>query len=186
MSPKQRIDDERLYLAALEEFTSRSYDDASVNSIIERAGISKGSFYYRFDTKYDLYVELLREGVRRKWEFIHEQMVTASQTDSPADDAADAPADSSVPGSVPPPHDLFDEFLKQADLGVQFAIDHPEYHKLAVMFSREKGSAVYADALRDLGQDNESGLSERIRAAADSGEIRAGLPKSHEGCCLGA
>ena len=152
MSPKSRIDEAALLASALEEFGRHGYEDASVNAIIDRAGISKGSFYYRFSTKYELYVHLLRTGVRRKWEFIGERL--------------DAGAGAT---------NLFDEFLFQADLGVQFALEHPEYHRLSVMFSREKGTRVYEEALRDLGQDDSAGLLPRLRAAVAGGEIRTGF-----------
>lgn len=41
--------------AALEEFAAHGFHDASLNRVIESAGISKGSMYYYFDGKEDLY-----------------------------------------------------------------------------------------------------------------------------------
>lgn len=41
--------------AALEEFAAHGFHDASLNRVIEAAGISKGSMYYYFDGKEDLY-----------------------------------------------------------------------------------------------------------------------------------
>ncbi len=41
--------------AAAEEFGDKGYDAASVNRIIERAGVSKGSLYYYFEDKGDLF-----------------------------------------------------------------------------------------------------------------------------------
>lgn len=46
--------------AALREFAAHGYRDASLNRIIEAAGISKGSMYYYFDGKEDLYVDVTR------------------------------------------------------------------------------------------------------------------------------
>ena len=45
--------------AAREEFLERGYDDASLNQIIAAAGISKGSFYYYFEDKADLFVAVV-------------------------------------------------------------------------------------------------------------------------------
>ena len=42
--------------AALEEFAAYPYDQASVNRIVARAGIPKGSFYQYFENKKDLYL----------------------------------------------------------------------------------------------------------------------------------
>ena len=47
--------------AAIEEFTERGYEGASLNRVIATAGISKGSFYYYFEDKLDLLVTLFEE-----------------------------------------------------------------------------------------------------------------------------
>jgi len=36
---------DELYEAALDEFSEKSYDEASLNSIIKTAGLNKGRFY---------------------------------------------------------------------------------------------------------------------------------------------
>lgn len=44
--------------SALEEFASHGFHDASLNRVIEAAGISKGSMYYYFDGKAELYAHV--------------------------------------------------------------------------------------------------------------------------------
>ncbi len=44
----------RLLEAAMREFAAHGYELASINRILEAAGLSKGSFYYYFDDKADL------------------------------------------------------------------------------------------------------------------------------------
>jgi AcrR family transcriptional regulator len=46
--------------AAVEEFATHGYAAASLNRIIEAAGISKGSMYYYFDGKEELYAHVAR------------------------------------------------------------------------------------------------------------------------------
>jgi AcrR family transcriptional regulator len=46
---------ERILEAAAKEFTAHGYDGASLNRILDDAGISKGAAYYYFDDKTDLY-----------------------------------------------------------------------------------------------------------------------------------
>jgi AcrR family transcriptional regulator len=46
--------------AALDEFAAHGFHDASLNRIIEAAGISKGSMYYYFDGKEDLFAHVAR------------------------------------------------------------------------------------------------------------------------------
>jgi len=45
----------RILQAAAQEFGANNYADASINRVIEQAGISKGSLYYYFDDKEDLF-----------------------------------------------------------------------------------------------------------------------------------
>ena len=47
---------ERILEAAAKEFAANGYDGASLNQILNQAGISKGAAYYYFDDKADLYV----------------------------------------------------------------------------------------------------------------------------------
>jgi len=49
--------------AALDEFAARGFHDASLNRVIDAAGISKGSMYYYFDGKEDLYAYVAQLGL---------------------------------------------------------------------------------------------------------------------------
>ena len=51
--------------AALEEFAAHGFHDASLNRVIDAAGISKGSMYYYFDGKEDLYIHVARVELER-------------------------------------------------------------------------------------------------------------------------
>lgn len=51
--------------AALDEFAAYGFHDASLNRVIESAGISKGSLYYYFDGKEDLYAHVARVELER-------------------------------------------------------------------------------------------------------------------------
>lgn len=51
--------------AAVREFAANGYVDASLNRIIESAGISKGSMYYYFEDKEDLYAHVIRDQLER-------------------------------------------------------------------------------------------------------------------------
>ena len=50
--------------AALDEFAAHGFHDASLNRVIDAAGISKGSMYYYFDGKEDLYAYVAHSGWR--------------------------------------------------------------------------------------------------------------------------
>lgn len=60
----QRMDPEtqrRILDAARVEFLAHGYEDASINRIIQAAGIHKGSLYYYFEDKADLFVRVIQD-----------------------------------------------------------------------------------------------------------------------------
>ncbi|GEM_PF-1962845 len=48
-----------LYEAALSEFSTKTFSEASLNEIIKQSNFNKGSFYYRFNEKKELYFALI-------------------------------------------------------------------------------------------------------------------------------
>ena len=50
----------RLVALGLDLFSSRAYDDVSIDELAEAAGISKGLLYHYFPTKKDFYVAIVR------------------------------------------------------------------------------------------------------------------------------
>ncbi len=56
---------ERILGAAAEEFAARGYESASLNRIVERAGESKGSLYYYFEDKTDLFSTVVERATAR-------------------------------------------------------------------------------------------------------------------------
>lgn len=66
--PKRELEPdkkEKLLAAAQKEFATRGYESASLNTILDEAGFSKGSFYWYFEDKTDLAATvLLEEGAR--------------------------------------------------------------------------------------------------------------------------
>ncbi|BBB49517.1 TetR/AcrR family transcriptional regulator [Pelolinea submarina] len=143
---------EELIKAALDEFTEKNFSEASLNTIIKKAGISKGSFYYHFENKEDLYLYLLNHAFNAKWEFIR-----ARGDHNPATLEKD---------------DLFAKIKIQARLGAEFAAAYPQYYQLAMKFSSEKGHEIYDTALDMLGNKSENIFDEMVEAAIRNGNIK--------------
>jgi AcrR family transcriptional regulator len=61
----EREKQEAILAAAAEEFAERGYEGASLNRIIDEAGISKGSLYYYFEDKQDLFETVWRRAMER-------------------------------------------------------------------------------------------------------------------------
>lgn len=146
---------EALMEASLHEFSETPYDQASLNRIIRNAGVSKGSFYYHFQNKEDLYHHLLKESVEAKWTFIH-QYSAENQLDFEA-------------------MDIFDKFMFQAKAGILFADKYPRYNGLASMFAKEKGSEIYEKVIDQLGGDSDLMLRDMILDAYKKGQLDTGF-----------
>ena len=58
-----------LYAATLDEFSKKSFHEASLNDILKNIRMNKGSFYYRFHDKMDLYLSLIEKIGRDKIAF---------------------------------------------------------------------------------------------------------------------
>ncbi len=56
---------EQILDAAADEFADKGFEAASINQIIEKAGISKGSMYYYFEDKRDLYDTVIKHATER-------------------------------------------------------------------------------------------------------------------------
>jgi AcrR family transcriptional regulator len=61
---------EAILRAAGEEFADKGFEGASINRIILRSGMSKGSVYYYFEDKADLFATTLEQSVQRMMEEI--------------------------------------------------------------------------------------------------------------------
>lgn len=142
---------ESLIEATLDEFTSYNYEKASLNRIIKSAGISKGTFYYHFKNKEDLYKHILVTSVKDKWMYINDY-TKENQTDFES-------------------IDIFDKFLYQAKTGIMYAFEHPKYHQLGVMFAKEKGTHIYDSIIDDIGSDSTEMLKTMVHEAYESGEL---------------
>ena len=117
---------EAILKAALIEFSSNDFENASVNKIIKDANTSKGNFYYYFNNKEELYIELLKEAWHKKAEFmnsIHEK-------------------------------DFFDHLEKQVMAGILFSRENPEYYQLSRRFAKEKNKTIFNRVLTEIANEN--------------------------------
>ncbi len=51
--------------AARSAFAENGYEATSVDSLVRRAGVSKGAFYWHFPSKWDLFTQLMKQEVER-------------------------------------------------------------------------------------------------------------------------
>lgn len=144
---------QKLLDAALEEFNAYGYEQASINRILHKAGMSKGQFYYHFKNKEALYFALMDFGVAQKLAFFESLQLQEEF-----------------------PQDIFSMFKMQIRYGLAFALEHPEIYDLSQAFLREKGNPIYEKVLaRSDFRENEL-IGEMVEAAYQRGEFREDFP----------
>ncbi len=146
---------EALLEAALLEFTAQGYQQASINTILQKAGMSKGQFYYHFGNKERLYLALIEVLIARKVAF----MQTVMQ-----------PTDFQ--------QDIFGILKTQTLYGLAFSRAHPFIDQFANSFLKEKGTAIYEKAMGIHNFEDNQMLNRLIEQAYARGDFRADLPLS--------
>lgn len=153
---KEKTFERRQYLidAAIKEFSQRGYESASLNNILKEAQISKGTFYYHFKNKEDLYFYLIGLLIEEKKRFLGQAM-------KPEDFQKD----------------IFAILKHQARLGIEFAADNPGINGFAESFAKEKGSGIYEKALKRYNFQESDPMKQLIDQAYLKGELRTDLPR---------
>jgi len=136
---------------AIAEFAAYSYEQASINRIVARAGIAKGSFYQYFENKQDLYLYLLQLAGEMKLEYLAPVMRNPEQLDF---------------------------FILLRDLyaaGIQFAVEHPRFAEISKRLLESKGSPIYEEALAVNLPAAHEFFATLLQDAIARGEVRAGI-----------
>lgn len=139
-----------LWDAALGEFSERSFGEASLNDILKTAAINKGSFYYRFNDKKDLYLSVFSRLAVEKLELFRQY------------DDGNATAD------------FFESIRTKALIGIRFARKDPRYGSLSRRFLTE--DVGFRDSvLLEFGGLSENFLLRMVGDAQKKGRIRADI-----------
>ncbi|MCA9693189.1 MAG: TetR/AcrR family transcriptional regulator, partial [Myxococcales bacterium] len=141
-----------LIAAAIDEFDARGYAKASLNRILERAGVSKGQFYHHFTDKQALYVALVELMIARKQAFFRAR-----------------PPTSATPTSV------FDTLRLQLRQGLAFAREDPQLERFARSFLRERGRPIYQAVMARFPLDQDAAVAALVDAGLARGEFTDAL-----------
>ena len=74
-----------LFKASIEEFSSNSFAIASTNEIIKKSKINKGSFYYRFTNKEELFIALADHIIVTQIDLFNQRSISLNNLDSLSD-----------------------------------------------------------------------------------------------------
>ena len=62
----------KIIYVAIKKFAKNGYQKTSMNEIVAAAGVSKGSLFYHFHSKEELFFQVLRLGVKQEFQRVHE------------------------------------------------------------------------------------------------------------------
>ncbi len=138
--------------AALDEFAGKDFETASLNSIIAKAGISKGSMYHYFANKEDLYLHLINEIMKTKEEFIKHALVTSGK---PLTEMS-----------------FFENLEFQMLASVDFAAQHYREHQFSIRLQTMAEGPLKDRLFGDLSGAFEDYVENMVDEAMKAGEIR--------------
>lgn len=141
--------------AAIAEFEQHHYDQASINRIVESAGIPKGSFYQYFSGKKDIYRYLLSLIVDAKMQYLTPVMQNPFE------------------------HPIYDVLRDMYASGLRFAKDHPHYMRIGNRFIQDKTHHIYKEVTEDNQRTAESVYEMLLQRAVERGEIRRDVDVSY-------
>jgi TetR/AcrR family transcriptional regulator len=108
----------KIFDAAVEEFSARRFSEASINQIVKNAGIARGSFYQYFADKEDLYLYMITEIGKQKMNMLGIHDVFQSEAD------------------------FFENYLKILQDGLAWAQKKPEYTKVGMLMELDDSNFI--------------------------------------------
>lgn len=132
--------------AALEEFSTKGFKAASINIIVAKAEIPKGSFYQYFKDKKDVFKHICILAGKEKMSFINKHM----------------PKD--------PDLDFFQLFKKLYTIGIRFGKEHKEYYRISndILNDYEMRKEVFGEQYSKV----EDFFSPFLKAGIERGDVR--------------
>ncbi|MCS7039370.1 MAG: TetR/AcrR family transcriptional regulator, partial [Anaerolineae bacterium] len=142
---------EAICRVALEEFAAHPYGQVSINRIVARAGIAKGSFYQYFDSKKDLLFYLLDRAGQAKMDYL-------------------APIIQNIEN-----HDFFTLIRELYIKGIEFAKSHPEYTEIGKRLLENRNTPIYHEIVKKNIPQAYEFFENLLRHAINRGEVRADI-----------
>jgi len=136
---------------AIDEFAEYSFDQASVNRIVAKSGIAKGSFYQYFEDKKDLFLYLVQLAAEEKANFISPLMRNPDKLD------------------------IFTLVRELYVSGVQFVAEYPEYAEISKKFLENKDAPIYKEMMADNMSSAYEFFETLLENAVARGEVRADI-----------
>ncbi|MFJ5214974.1 TetR/AcrR family transcriptional regulator [Streptomyces sp. NPDC088354] len=147
-SARRQATRQKLFQAAVTLIAEQGFSATTVDEIAERAGVAKGTVYYNFTSKNELFEELLRHGVG---------LLTTSLQE--AGDTVTARGGSHV--------DAIDAMIRA---GLAFIAEYPSFTQLYVA-ELWRTNRAWQDTLMVLRKEAVAVVERTLQAAVEAGEL---------------
>ena len=147
----------KLLDAAIEEFSVEFFDTASLNRILEKSEVGKGTFYYHFENKIKLYEAVIDELLKMKKDFL-----LAKQSEL---------------GESAKNNDIFSFLYEQGVYSAVFVESYPVLKELIQRIAHEPNKDVRKIFLNKSGGGAEDFISPHVKQAVASGIMRTDFPE---------
>lgn len=147
-SARREVTRHKLYEAAVTLIAEKGFSATTVDEIAERAGVAKGTVYYNFASKNDLFEELLRHGVGRLTSSLAEAAESAVAAGGTRCAAMDA----------------------MIRAGLVFIARHPSFTQLYVA-ELWRTNRAWQSTLVTVRQEAVAVVEKVLREAVDAGEV---------------
>lgn len=137
----------RIFAAAVEEFSTRRFSEASINQIVKNAGIPRGSFYQYFENKEDLYLYMITEIGKEKMQRFEQARVFDTEAD------------------------FFTIYMELYRIGLAWAKTKPEYNRIFLLM--ELDDSEFIAKLRKLSVEGFAIMKDLLERDKKRGLIRA-------------
>jgi len=141
----------RILDAAITEFAEKSYDNASMNMVVERAEISKGALFKYFQTKSGLFAYVYRMALSRVKDYLR----------GVRDESRDAP--------------FFQRLEMIMRAGIGFIQDHPRLARIYYRIVFTGDSPYKKEILAELREESLKFIQSFVEQGIERGELRSDL-----------
>jgi len=157
MKPFEKLSIEkqaRIVNASISEFADRDYETASMNKVVQRAGIAKGSLFNYFKTKGSLYFHIYNLALGEVKAYLRKVR----------DETAELPFDTRLALIV--------------DSGIQFITEHPRLARIYFRLIYSDESPNRKKIVKELQSMSDEYLGSVIQDAIDQGELDPQLDRA--------
>lgn len=137
----------RILDAATDEFSTYTFDEASIARIVKGAGIPRGSFYQYFEDKKDLFKYILQLAGEEKYKAMMPVLSKMNELG------------------------FFEGLREVYKAGMQYVMEHPKYAKIGELFLSHPNQALKKEILGERDPQSVLFFKQLLEKGIENGEI---------------